>query len=159
MAEITLPDPQVGSFLTEHYCGTQFDLATAHPEFVDATKTAKVVWAPTVLVDDSRGRELRRFTGWLPPKEWIAELQIPVALDHMHHRRLDQSAQVFSSIVEETPEAPAAAEALHWLGIAEFLAGGRDLPRLRARWNEVRERYPESRFARHSEVIDDAPAD
>ena len=67
-------------------------------------------------------------------------------------------ATILADIAENSPDVPAAAEALHFLGIFEFLAGKRDLPKLRARWNAVRERYPQSRFARHSEVIDDAPA-
>ena len=158
MAKVTWPDPQVGSLLTAHYRGIQFDLASPHDDFVEATQTAKVVWAPTFIVDDTRGRELRRWTGWLPPEEFIAELQIPVAMDHLHHRRIEEGAAILESVVEETPKAPAAAEALHFLGIFEFLAGKRDLPKLRARWNAVREQYPDSRFARHSEVIDDAPA-
>ena len=158
MEKGTFSDPAVGSFLTDHYRGTQFDLASPHPDFAEATRTAKVIWAPTVIVDDLRGRELRRFTGWLPAEEWIAELRIPLGLDHLHHKRFDEAISTFGGIVEESPAVPAAPEALHLLGIAEFIAGKRDGGKLRARWNEVRERYPDSRFARHSEVIDDLPA-
>ncbi len=158
MASATLPDPEVNEFLAKHYRGVQFDLANPHPEFKDATRNAKVIWAPTFLIEDNRGRELRRFTGWLPPQEWIAELRIPIALDHLHHQRLDKSAAMFARVVGDTPDSPAAPEALHWLGIVEFLEGKRDVGKLRARWNEVREQYPESRFARHSSVIDDVSA-
>ena len=141
MAKFTWPDPEVGSLLASHYRGIQFDLASPHDDFVAATQTMKVVWAPTFIVDDTRGRELRRWTGWLPPEDFIPELRIPIAMDHMHHRRLDVGAAILEDIVETTPQAPAAAEALHFLGIFEFLAGKRDLPKLRARWNAVRESY------------------
>jgi hypothetical protein len=157
MARTTLADPEVGSFLAAHYAAIRFDLSRPHPDFAEATRTAKVVWAPTVIVDDPRGRELRRFTGWLPTAEWIAEMRLPLALDHVHHRRFAEAAAELAWIAEGVPEAPAAPEALHWLGIVEFLAGGRDAAALHARWSAVRARYPGSRFARHSEVIDDAP--
>jgi len=158
MEKVTFPDPRVRSFLAEHFRGVRFDLATPHPDFKEATATAKIVWAPTVIVLDPRGREWRRSTGWLPPEEWIADLMLPIALDRLQHRRFDDSARLLARVVEETPDAPAAAEALHWLGIVEFLAGNRDMAKLAARWNEVRRRYPGTRFARHSEVIDDASA-
>ena len=103
MEKGTFSDPAVGSFLTEHYRGTQFDLASPHPDFTEATRTAKVIWAPTVIVDDLRGRELRRFTGWLPPEEWIAEMRIPLAHDHLHQKRLDRAAAMFARVVGDDP--------------------------------------------------------
>ena len=156
MDQVTWPDASVGSFLTENYRGTKFDLMNPHDEFSAATATAKVMWAPTFIIDDGRGRELRRWTGWLPPEEFLPELMLPVAMNHLHIRRIDEGAALLAKVVEESPKAPAAAEALHFLGIFEFLAGKRDMAKLRERWNAVREQYPESRFARHSEVIDDA---
>ena len=158
MEATTWPDPAVGSLLAAHYRGVKFDLSKPHDDFVEATATAKVTWAPTFIVDDVRGRELRRWTGWLTPEEFVAELRLPIAMDHLHHKRIDEGIPILADIAENSPDVPAAAEALHFLGIFEFLAGKRDLPKLRARWNAVRERYPQSRFARHSEVIDDAPA-
>jgi len=153
----TWPDPAVGSLLAAHYRGVKFDLARPHDDFAEGTSTVKVVWAPTFVVDDVRGRELSRWTGWLPPEEFVAELKLPLAMDHLHHKRIDAGIPILAGILADTPDAPAAAEALHFLGIFEFLAGKRDMDALRSRWNELRERFPESRFARHSEVIDDVP--
>lgn len=157
MGAVTFPDAAVGSFLAEHFRGVRFDLTDPHPDFREATATAKVVWAPTFIVDDLRGKELRRWTGWFPPEEFIAELRIAIAQDRFHRKQPGAAIALLESVVEETPDAPAAPEAMHWLGIFGFLSGNYDWNALRTHWTAVEERYPGTRWARHSEVIADAP--
>ena len=64
-----------------------------------------------------------------------------------------------STSSDSFPVADARAIAYVRRALASYTGGvlAEECAALRARWNALRERYPESRFARHSEVIDDAP--
>jgi len=158
MDTVTYPDDAVAGYLDRHFESLKIDLLARHPDFKQVIGNTKVLWSPVLLFRDATGRELRRTVGWLPPESFLAEMRFARALGEVARTRFDEARALFDEIVEQHGDTPVAPEALYWQGIVRFLAGKRDLPALRESWSRLVERYPQSVFATHASVIEDAPA-
>ena len=152
MDTVTYPDNVVAGLLAERFAVLKLNLLERHPDFKDASGGHKVLWAPALIFSDARGRELRRFTGWLPPGEFLSELRLVLALHDLNHSRFDEARAGLEGIIDAGDEI--AAEALYWHGIAGFLGGQRDMDALTSSWKQIIEEHPGSRFATHASVIE-----
>ena len=96
-----------------------------HPDFKEACAGARVMWGPTIVIADSRGSEVRRWVGWLPPQSFVAELAFSRALANHTHGKFAEALAGFDAIVEHDSGAEIHPEALYWQGVAGFMAGPR----------------------------------
>ena len=112
---------------------------------------------PTLVVADARGSEVRRWVGWLPPKDFVAELAFCRALADFNRGKFAEAAQAFGELVERETGSAIHPEALYWHGIAGFMAGPKDWAALKAAWGRLAADYPGHRFGTHASVIEDAP--
>ena len=102
-------------------------------------------------------RLLREWSGWLSPAELVAEIRIARGEDALQQVAYLEAVKEFDAALEVSPEGPAVAEILYQRGMAAFIAGNFDWPALRNDWQALIDRFPSSRWARHAEVIADAP--
>jgi hypothetical protein len=156
MDAVTYPDPRVQELLAEHFVGLSIDLLARHPDLKEASLGQKVMFAPTFVFADAKHRELRRFTGWLPPKSFAAELELVRATAAMQKGDLETAARLYRLVAGDYADTEAAPEALYWAGVAGFLHGKKDWAALKAAWGELASRYAGNRFATHASVIEDA---
>ncbi len=76
-----------------------------------------------------------------------------LGLAAMTHANFEEALRWFDGAAESFPEASAAPEALFWAAGAGYRLGG--LPEVVRRWDDLRARYPESTWARRSDVVPD----
>lgn len=139
----TYPDARVADAVTQHFV----------PVRVNARENRELVgrfgarWTPTLLVLDPDERVHRRWEGYLPPADFLVELRLARAHAALDQGRYEDAAREFAALVREAPDHPEAPEAQYWLGVAEYRRTG-DAERLRAAWNELAAKYPQSLWTR-----------
>ena len=156
MDTVTYPDPAVTEAVNTHFAPLTINLFDRHPDFKEASAGARIPWAPTLVFSDAKGRELRRYVGWLPPESFLAELTLVRGIAGVGQGQFESAAEILAPLDAEYADKEVAAEGLYWLGIARFLAGSKDMEALRGCWEKLVEKHPGSRFATHASVIKDA---
>jgi hypothetical protein len=156
MDAVTYPHDSVIAAIAEGFAPFKVNVLERHPDFKEACAGARVFWAPTFVIADSRGREVRRWVGWLPPRSFVAELAFCRALAAFNEGQFARAQADLGVIVESHPETAIHPEALYWQGIAGFLAGPKDWAALGRSWEQLARDYPGNRFGTHASVIEDA---
>ena len=157
MDAVTYPDENVAAAIARDFAPYKISMLERHPDFKEACAGGRVMWGPTFVIADSRGREVRRWVGWLPPNAFVAELAFCRALSHYNNGKFAEAVAGFDTIVERDTGTAIHPEALYWQGVAGFMAGPKDWAVLRRSWNRLAEEYPDNRFGTHATVIEDAP--
>ncbi len=152
MDTVTYPDPEVQEFLGDNFRLVRASLADKDPEVREIIKQYRTLWSPGFVVLDRRGTELRRFLGYQPAGDFLAELRVAVGKIRILHRDPESAYQLFRSVADLDPPAPVSAEALYWSGIAMFLRDGKEIDWLDDYWRELGERFPDSRWWTHANV-------
>lgn len=153
MGTVTYPNAQVADFVSEHFVAMKFNVKEPHPDFKEALGRGKVLWAPLLVFLDGRGSELRRYVGFLPPDEFLAELRLVLGLAAMTHTNFEEALGWLDGAAELFPAASAAPEALFWAAAAGYRLKG--LAEVVHRWDDLRARYPETTWARRVDVVPD----
>lgn len=149
----TYQDESVRAFLTECFVSIKYN--TTMPTVWGKRLMASVahVWHPDLIVLDYRLTELRRIVGYLPPSDFIAQLQVAAGLMDLFHGLAADAYNSFDRVMRDHPESGAAPEAMYWAGVAAYRVGG-GLSALAARWESLRARYPSSEWARRADCLD-----
>jgi len=153
MGTVTYPDAQVAEFVSERFVALKFNVKERHPDFKEALGRGKVLWAPLLVFLDGRGSELRRYVGFLPPDEFLAELRLVLGMSEMTHADFAAALRWFESAAGDYPDSSAAPEALFWGAAAGYRLHG--LAEVVRRWDDLRARYPETTWARRADVVPD----
>ncbi len=157
MDAVTYPDESVVRAIGEGFSPFRINMLERHPDFKEACAGGRVMWGPAFVIADSRGREVRRWVGWLPPRDFVAELAFCRALADYSHGKFAEALAGFDVIAERDTGTAIHPEALYWQGVAGFLAGSKDWDALRRAWSMLAAEYPAHRFGTHASVIEDAP--
>jgi len=153
MGAVTYPHAQVAEFVSERFVALKFNVKEPHLDFKEALGRGKVLWAPLLVFLDGRGSELRRYVGFLPPDEFLAELRLVLGLSEMTHANFQEALRWFDSAADDYPESSAAPEALFWAAGAAYRLEG--LAGVVRRWDDLRARYAETTWARRADVVPD----
>lgn len=152
MDAVTYPDARVASLLNNNFNNIRTNIREPQPSVKDLLRAVKPPWAPTFVFIGPRNVELRRYAGWLAPDEFIAELNFVLGVDDLLRRRFEQATAHFRAACDDNLRNGIAPEALFWVGVAAYKTGGK--PALRAAWDELVARFPESTWARRADVWD-----
>lgn len=101
------------------------------------------VWTPTVHLLLPDGRSAHEHVGYLPPDEFLAELELGVAISHLKRRDFGRAAEWFERLRDERPTSHVAAEAAYWAAISRYNESGQRDGLLKG-WRALRLRYPDS---------------
>lgn len=151
MGTVTYPNAEVAEFVSERFVPIKFNIKEPHPDFKEALGRGKALWAPLLVFLDGRGSELRRYVGFLPPDEFLAELRLVLGLSAMVHSKFEEALSWFDGAAEAYPRASAAPEALFWGAAAGYRLQG--LAEVVRRWDDLIARYPETTWARRADVV------
>lgn len=157
MDAVTYPNDAVASAIEQGFAPFKISMLERHPDFKEACAGGRVLWGPTLIVADSRGSEVRRWVGWLPPESFVAELAFCRALADHNHGKFAEALAGFDAIVERDAGTEIYPEAIYWQGVTGFMAGPKDWTALRRSWTRLAKEYPGNRFGTHASVIEDAP--
>jgi outer membrane protein assembly factor BamD (BamD/ComL family) len=111
----------------------------------------KALWTPTQLILDANGIEHYRIEGFLPPDDFLAELETGLAKLELENKHYDVAARGFHSVCDRHPNAGAAPKACYWAAVADHKTN-HQAEGLKAAAKTLRERYPDSEWARKASV-------
>jgi hypothetical protein len=146
MDTVTYPDEEVGAFVSRQFGPVQLHIGDKDPATRDVIRKYRMLWAPGYVVMDERGEEVRRFIGFQPARNFIAELRVGLGKAHILHRRNDEAFREFRAAADLDPPAPVSDEAVYWAGVALHYRDRTDLDFLHQYWKELERRFPESRW-------------
>lgn len=138
----------------ENFAFAQIDVSERDPSLNELFRSVKPFWAPLFRASSSRGVELRRWFGFFPPEELRLELEIVLAHDLMLQKKDSEAVNRLEEALARSPSLRVAPEAMFWMGVAAFKAGGRDFDALESAWNELIARWPDSTWASRADVMD-----
>lgn len=101
------------------------------------------VWTPTLYLLSPGGGVYHEWNGYLPPVDYLAELELGLGKAHLRERRFGQAASIFEDMRDNRPRSHVAAEASYWAAVARYNESGQ-ASGLMAGWQKLRDRYPES---------------
>ena len=108
-------------------------------------------WTPTLEILDPDGTERYRFEGYLPPEDFLAQLELGLAKSAFAREQWGDAERKFRAIVRQFPKSEAAAESLYWAGVAKYKATG-DGSALADTAAAFKEKYRESAWAKKASV-------
>lgn len=111
----------------------------------------RALWTPTQIVMDAEGVERHRIEGFLPSGDFLAELELGLARVAFEHADFGEAEHRFHDVRERHPDAAAAPQARYWEGVSAYKATNAPEPLQRTE-RELRERYPDSEWARRASV-------
>ena len=100
MDAVTYPHETVVAAIEEGFAPFKINMTERHPDFKEACAGGRVLWGPTFIVADSRGNEVRRWVGWLPPASFVAELDFCRPLAEYNRGKFDEARAGFDALVE-----------------------------------------------------------
>ncbi len=101
------------------------------------------VWTPTIHLLLADGRSVHEHIGYLPPDEFLAELELGVAKSHLKRRDYGVAADWFERIRDRRPTSHVAPESAYWAAVARYNESGQKDGLLKG-WRALRLRYPDS---------------
>ena len=104
------------------------------------------IWSPSIIVLNSEGVERYRIEGFLPAREFHAQLALALARIIAMRKRWADAEPHYARIVQELGDTAAAPEALYWRGVSAY-QGRRDHTALVTMAIEMKQKYPASEWA------------
>ena len=141
---MTYPNPAVISAVEEAFVPLRLQLGDPH------VRDLNIVWLPTVVILDHRGREHHRNVNAAPPEDFLDVLALGEAHARLKDARTESHAraeQVLKEALARRRDGPLHPELLYWLAIAGYFRGHHDGEIRDHIWTELRHRYPDSVWA------------
>jgi hypothetical protein len=142
---VVYPDPAVIAAVATSFVPLRLDFRDPH------VRELNIVWLPTVLVLDHRGKEHARHVNAAPPADFLDFLALGEAHARLKDGRLGAHAraeEVLAAALARRADGPLHPELLYWHAIAGYFSGGHDGEFRDRVWGDLRRRYPDSVWAR-----------
>ncbi len=123
-------------------------------EDAEAVEKFKAEWTPTIIVAEPDGTVHHRSVGFLPPKEFMAQLAFGIAKANFSKGNYPAASAGFKTVIAQYAECDCAPEAVYWLGVSEYKRTG-SADAMTAEWQVLFEKYPDSIWAKKASFIKD----
>jgi len=144
MDAVTYPQDHVARFINDHFVPVRIH-TDSHPEL---TEKYRVPWTPTLIVLDPAGTEHYRETGYLPPEDFLAHMNLALGRAAFEERDFSGAARFFQTVVDQYPASEAVPEALYFLGVCKNRIPGGTADQRKALWKRLMDEYPKSDWAK-----------
>jgi TolA-binding protein len=141
------PDSQISSFINQHFIPVKSHIK----ENPEGFARFGAQWTPTVIIADSHGAERYRFEGFLPPDEFLPQVQFGLAKAAFASADFEQAERLFREIVARHGKADVAPEALYWAGVSKYKGTG-DAGALGETAAAFRSQYTDSVWAKKASI-------
>ena len=153
LIKITYADAGVRRYLREHFILVKYNTKQPNEWFKRLNGSFGHFWHPNLVVLDHHLTELRRSIGYLPPDDFMAELEAGRGMHALYHKRPGPALEILSRIAEERSTSHVAPEALYWGGVAAYRVTG-SLTDLAQLWEQITVRYPDSDWRKRADCLD-----
>jgi len=106
------------------------------------------------VILDADGIEYYRFYGFLPPDEFIPQLQFGLARMALEKLNFRQASIELKGIVGKHPKSDIAPEAQYWLAVSEYKST-HNVDILLGAWRKLKKDYPDSIWAKKVSFVKD----
>jgi thioredoxin-related protein len=149
MGAATYLNPEVESYIEQHFVPVQFDVL----EQPEVERQFNSDWTPTLIVEDTEGREHRRSQGYLDAERFIGEMALAWLKDAIDRRDRETAPERSDEALKRTKNDPAREpEALYWSAVVAYHYTD-DRDDLIEGWNRLLERFPQSEWAKRAGYI------
>ncbi|HKA17952.1 MAG TPA: DUF255 domain-containing protein [Blastocatellia bacterium] len=142
LEDTTYADPDVARYIAEHFVSVRINQSENQGSF----DKMRIIWTPTNTVCNSHGTELDRWTGYLPPNQFLPRIILASARAAMSKGDWTDAIEILNEITVTYEDSLAAPEALYWLGVAHWKTTS-DFDRLSNTWWRLMKEYPGSEAA------------
>lgn len=108
-------------------------------------------WTPTILILDSEGGERHRIEGFLPARDFAAQLLLGLGHAAFHRHEWTEAERRLREVVDRYGDTDAAPEALYWAGVARYKGSG-DGAALAETARAFSHRYDDTTWAKKASV-------
>ncbi|MBI3455897.1 MAG: thioredoxin family protein [Candidatus Rokubacteria bacterium] len=144
MGTVTYPNPDVQREIEQHFVPVQFNVVEQRP-VMDQFNSS---WTPTLIVQDSDGREYRRSLGYLDPARFLGEMSLARVAASVHRRKFAEAQTCAAEALARTKGDPAREpEAFYFAAIADYKVAN-DGDKLVAGWTRLLDQFPESDWSK-----------
>ncbi len=143
MGTVTYPDAAVAGYINKNFIPLQINVQTSS----EIAGKYRAFWTPTILVLDTNGTEYYRFNGFLPPDEFIPQLEFGLGIMALEKQDYNTAGAQLKSVVEKYPKSNIAPEAQYWLGVSEYKSA-HNVEALLNAWRKLKKDYPDSIWAK-----------
>ena len=150
---VTYPHESVRRLLADSFVCIKYNTKRPNEWFKRLNGSFGHHWHPNIVVLDARLTEARRFIGYLPPDDFVAQLEVGRALVELYNKRATNAREILDGVIDRYAHTHVAPEALYWAGVAAYRAGG-GLPALTEVWERIPERYPDSEWVLRADCLD-----
>jgi len=144
MDAVTYPQDKVALFINDHFVPVKIH-TDDHPEL---TEQYRVPWTPTFVVLDGNGTEHYRETGYLPPDDFLAHMNLALGRSALEERDYSAAAGYFQTIVDRYGASEVVPEALYFLGVCMNRIQGGTADERKAIWKRLMDQHPKSDWAK-----------
>ena len=145
---MTYPNQSVVDYNTKNFVPVRYNAQTS----TDAKSKYRVLWAPTILVLDFYGTEYYRFNGFLPPDEFIPQLEFGLGKMALEKQDIKAASSQLKMVVDRYPKSDIAPEAQYWVGVVEYQITHDVNAEVNA-WKKIIENYLNSIWAKKVSCI------
>jgi hypothetical protein len=153
MLKRTYADAGVQQLIDVSFVAIKFDTSGDRDQLKLLSGGAVHVWHPHLLITSHQFADARHLIGYLSPDSMIANLRIGLGLLDLHYGRFVDARRQFALATHGRLPDEVIAEALYWLGIAEYREAD-ELDALKAVWSKLRHRFPNSDWADRADCLD-----
>ena len=144
MDAVTYPQDKVALFINDHFVPVKIH-TDDHPELTDKYR---VPWTPTYIILGADGTEHYRETGYLPPKDFLAHMNLALGRAAFEERDFAAAAGFFQAVADDYGESEAVPEALYFLGVCKNRMKGGTSDDRKAIWKRLLGEHPKSDWAK-----------
>ena len=135
----------------EEFLPARVNVREQPAEFRRWSEKFEAPWTPTILILDPQGEEQHRIEGFLPARDFLAQLMLGLGHSAFHHHEWEKAERYFRRVLDEFDESDSAPEALYWAGVARYKGSG-DGAALAETARAFTERYDDSSWAKKASV-------
>ena len=143
MGTVTYPDAAVIDYINTNFIPLQINVQSGS----DLLVKYRAFWTPTIIILDSQGTEYYRFNGFLPPDEFIPQLQFGLGFMSLEKQDYKAASPLLKTVVEKFPKSDIAPEAQYWFGVSEYKSA-HNVDALLNAWKRLKKDYPNSIWAK-----------
>lgn len=147
---MTYPDARVGGYISKNFIPLQINIQSSS----GLAGKYRTFWTPTLIILDSLGTEYYRFSGFLPPDEFIPQLQFGLGFMSLEKQDYKSASARLKLVVDKYPGSDIAPEAQYWFGVSEYKAT-HSVDALLNAWKKIKTDYPGSIWAKKVSFVKD----
>jgi hypothetical protein len=140
------PNEQVAKFIHENFIPVKIHIKEQPAMF----HRFEANWTPTLMVFEPNQHEHYRFSGYLPPNDFLTQLELGMGYGAFTHGRWDEAERHFSTVAQKAKD-EAGPEATYWTGVTKYKVSHNPAD-LQQTAKDLNQRFPGSTWAKRASV-------